>query len=138
MVLFVLLPLQGSREAFFVANLEDVVKKHVHLLKALPRVTPVYPLKCNSSRGVVQILAGLGARFSCTNKVGWSGPGRRGGVGLQCAGKKVQRQGVSVTLNRMKPGTPTEEASWLRNGKAKEVPLPSQKKHLWGGFPFPS
>ncbi|XP_070620800.1 antizyme inhibitor 2 [Erythrolamprus reginae] len=58
----------GSREAFFVANLEDVVKKHVRLLKALPRVKPVYPLKCNSSRGVVQMLAGLGAQFSCTNK----------------------------------------------------------------------
>ncbi|XP_013929719.1 PREDICTED: antizyme inhibitor 2-like [Thamnophis sirtalis] len=58
----------GSREAFFVANLEDVVKKHVRLLKALPRVKPLYPLKCNSSRGVVQMLAGLGAGFSCTNK----------------------------------------------------------------------
>ncbi|XP_070805341.1 antizyme inhibitor 2 isoform X1 [Pituophis catenifer annectens] len=57
-----------AREAFFVANLEDVVKKHVRLLKALPRVKPVYPLKCNSSRGVVQMLAGLGAGFSCTNK----------------------------------------------------------------------
>ncbi|XP_032083017.1 antizyme inhibitor 2 isoform X1 [Thamnophis elegans] len=58
----------GSREAFFVANLEDVMKKHVRLLKALPRVKPLYPLKCNSSRGVVQMLAGLGAGFSCTNK----------------------------------------------------------------------
>ncbi|XP_063168679.1 antizyme inhibitor 2 isoform X1 [Candoia aspera] len=58
----------GSRKAFFVANLEDVVKKHVHLLKALPRVKPFYPLKCNSSKGVVQMLAGLGAGFSCTNK----------------------------------------------------------------------
>uniref|UniRef100_A0A670XV71 Antizyme inhibitor 2 n=1 Tax=Pseudonaja textilis TaxID=8673 RepID=A0A670XV71_PSETE len=59
---------QATREAFFVANLEDVMKKHMRLLKALPRVKPVYPLKCNSSQGVVQMLAGLGAGFSCTNK----------------------------------------------------------------------
>ncbi|KAG8142958.1 hypothetical protein E2320_000256 [Naja naja] len=58
----------GSREAFVVADLEDVMKKHVRLLKALPRVKPVYSLKCNSSWGVVQMLAGLGAGFSCTNK----------------------------------------------------------------------
>uniref|UniRef100_A0A670XQH6 Antizyme inhibitor 2 n=1 Tax=Pseudonaja textilis TaxID=8673 RepID=A0A670XQH6_PSETE len=68
LVLIVPFPLQGSREAFFVANLEDVMKKHMRLLKALPRVKPVYPLKCNSSQGVVQMLAGLGAGFSCTNK----------------------------------------------------------------------
>lgn len=138
-VLVVFLPLQGSREAFFVANLEDVVKKHVCLLKALPRVTPVYPLKCNGSRGVVQMLAGLGAGFSCTNKVGWSGPGRRGG--LQGAGKKVQR--VSAAWTRMKPGAPTEEAPWLGNGvsprKSKgRSPVVFSKKAPEGVFPFPS
>ncbi|XP_028594941.2 antizyme inhibitor 2 isoform X1 [Podarcis muralis] len=58
----------GSQEAFFVADLEDVVKKHLHLLKALPRIKPFYALKCNRSKGVVQMLAGLGAGFGCASK----------------------------------------------------------------------
>ncbi|KAJ7304442.1 hypothetical protein JRQ81_012003 [Phrynocephalus forsythii] len=59
---------QGSREAFFVADLEDVAKKHLRLLKALPRLKPFYRLKCNRSKGVVQLLAGLGAGFGCASK----------------------------------------------------------------------
>nr|XP_060640081.1 antizyme inhibitor 2 [Anolis sagrei ordinatus] len=58
----------GNREPFFVADLEEVVKKHLRLLKALPRIKPFYALKCNRSKGVVQTLAGLGAGFSCANK----------------------------------------------------------------------
>ncbi|XP_015273244.1 PREDICTED: antizyme inhibitor 2 isoform X1 [Gekko japonicus] len=59
---------RGSQEAFFVADLGDVVKKHLRLLKALPRVKPFYAPKCNCSKGVVQMLAGLGVGFGCANK----------------------------------------------------------------------
>lgn len=52
------------------ADLEDVVKKHLRLLKTLPRIKPFYTLKCNGSKGVAQMLAGLGAGFGCVNKVG--------------------------------------------------------------------
>ncbi|XP_066494525.1 antizyme inhibitor 2 [Tiliqua scincoides] len=58
----------GNQEAFFLADLEDVVKKHLRLLKALPRIKPFYALKCNGSKGVVQLLAGLGTGFGCVNK----------------------------------------------------------------------
>lgn len=57
-----------ERDAFFVADLGDVVKKHLRFLKALPRVKPFYAVKCNSSKGVVQILAELGAGFDCASK----------------------------------------------------------------------
>ncbi|KAE8624614.1 hypothetical protein XENTR_v10006004 [Xenopus tropicalis] len=57
-----------DRDAFFVADLGDVVKKHLRFLKALPRVKPFYAVKCNSSRGVVKILAELGAGFDCASK----------------------------------------------------------------------
>ncbi|CAH2222223.1 antizyme inhibitor 2 isoform X1 [Pelobates cultripes] len=57
-----------DRDAFFVADLGDVVKKHLRFLKALPRVKPFYAVKCNSSRGVVQILAEMGAGFDCASK----------------------------------------------------------------------
>uniref|UniRef100_A0A674JW21 Antizyme inhibitor 2 n=1 Tax=Terrapene triunguis TaxID=2587831 RepID=A0A674JW21_9SAUR len=54
--------------AFFVADLGDVVKKHLRFLKALPHVKPFYAVKCNSSRGVVRTLAALGAGFDCASK----------------------------------------------------------------------
>lgn len=57
-----------DRDAFFVADLGDVVRKHLRFLKALPRVKPFYAVKCNSSKGVVQILAELGAGFDCASK----------------------------------------------------------------------
>ncbi|NWU10547.1 AZIN2 inhibitor, partial [Cephalopterus ornatus] len=60
---------QGSdQQAFFVADLGDVVKKHLRFLKALPRVKPYFPVKCNGSEGVIRLLAELGAGFACANK----------------------------------------------------------------------
>ncbi|KAG8451608.1 hypothetical protein GDO86_003704 [Hymenochirus boettgeri] len=56
-----------ERDAFFVADLGDV-RKHLRFLKAMPRVKPFYAVKCNSSKGVVQILAELGAGFDCASK----------------------------------------------------------------------
>ncbi|NXV78526.1 AZIN2 inhibitor, partial [Atlantisia rogersi] len=58
----------SDQQAFFVADLGDVVKKHLHFLKALPRVKPYFPVKCNSSEGVLRLLAELGAGFACTTK----------------------------------------------------------------------
>ncbi|KAM4656101.1 antizyme inhibitor 2 isoform 1-T2 [Amazona ochrocephala] len=58
----------GDQQAFFVADLGDIVKKHLQFLKALPRVKPFFPVKCNSSEGVIRLLAELGTGFACTNK----------------------------------------------------------------------
>ncbi|NXJ88881.1 AZIN2 inhibitor, partial [Corythaixoides concolor] len=58
----------SDQQAFFVADLGDIVKKHLRFLKALPRVKPYFPVKCNSSEGVIRLLAELGAGFACTNK----------------------------------------------------------------------
>ncbi|POI33338.1 hypothetical protein CIB84_002910 [Bambusicola thoracicus] len=58
----------GDQQAFFVADLGDIVKKHLRFLKALPRVKPYFPVKCNSSGGVIRLLAELGAGFACANK----------------------------------------------------------------------
>ncbi|NWI91400.1 AZIN2 inhibitor, partial [Pitta sordida] len=60
---------QGSdQQAFFVADLGDIVKKHLCFLKALPRVKPYFPVKCNGSEGVIRLLAELGAGFACASK----------------------------------------------------------------------
>ncbi|NXA20201.1 AZIN2 inhibitor, partial [Ibidorhyncha struthersii] len=58
----------SDQQAFFVADLGDIVKKHLRFLKALPRVKPYFPVKCNGSEGVIRLLAELGAGFACTSK----------------------------------------------------------------------
>ncbi|XP_072606432.1 antizyme inhibitor 2 isoform X1 [Vulpes vulpes] len=58
----------GDVAAFFVADLGAVVRKHFCLLKCLPRIRPFYTVKCNSSPGVLKVLAELGLGFSCANK----------------------------------------------------------------------
>lgn len=58
----------GKVAAFFVADLGAVVRKHFCFLKCLPRVQPFYAVKCNSSPGVLKVLAELGLGFSCANK----------------------------------------------------------------------
>uniref|UniRef100_A0A7N4PYJ9 Antizyme inhibitor 2 n=1 Tax=Sarcophilus harrisii TaxID=9305 RepID=A0A7N4PYJ9_SARHA len=66
------LTLGGSQDegvSFFVADLGDVVKKHLRFLKNLPRVRPFFVVKCNSSPGVLRALAELGLGFSCANKM---------------------------------------------------------------------
>ncbi|XP_062449879.1 antizyme inhibitor 2 isoform X3 [Rhea pennata] len=45
----------SDQGAFFMADLGDIVKKHLCFLKALPRVKTYFPVKCNSSRGVAEI-----------------------------------------------------------------------------------
>ncbi|XP_063313238.1 antizyme inhibitor 2-like [Pelobates fuscus] len=57
-----------DRDAFLVADLGEIVKKHLRFLKALPRVKPFYAVKCNSSIAVIQILDELGTGFDCASK----------------------------------------------------------------------
>lgn len=61
--------LQDDRDAFYVCDLGDVLKKQLRWVRALPRVTPFYAVKCNDSRAVVMTLASLGTGFDCASKV---------------------------------------------------------------------
>ncbi|NXI47984.1 AZIN2 inhibitor, partial [Galbula dea] len=58
----------SDHQAFFVADLGDIVKKHLCFLKALPRVKPYFQVKSNGTEGVIRLLAELGTGFACTNK----------------------------------------------------------------------
>ena len=58
-----------DKDAFYVADLGDILKKHLRWLKALPRVTPFYTVKCNDSRAIVSTLAAIGTGFDCASKV---------------------------------------------------------------------
>ena len=57
-----------DKDAFYVAELGDVLKKHLRWLKALPRVTPFYAVKCNDSRTTVKTLSAIGTGFDCASK----------------------------------------------------------------------
>ncbi|XP_046873765.1 ornithine decarboxylase [Hypomesus transpacificus] len=57
-----------DKDAFYVCDLGDVLKKHLRWARALPRVMPFYAVKCNDSRAVVMTLASLGAGFDCASK----------------------------------------------------------------------
>uniref|UniRef100_A0A8C5M2L7 Orn/DAP/Arg decarboxylase 2 N-terminal domain-containing protein n=1 Tax=Leptobrachium leishanense TaxID=445787 RepID=A0A8C5M2L7_9ANUR len=57
-----------ERDAFLVGDMEEVVKKHLHFLKTLPRVKPFYAVKCNNVKPLVKILAEMGSGFDCASK----------------------------------------------------------------------
>ncbi|KAG5855994.1 hypothetical protein ANANG_G00003000 [Anguilla anguilla] len=61
--------MSDDKDAFYVADLGDILKKHLRWVRALPRVTPFYAIKCNDSRTVVMMLATLGTGFDCASKM---------------------------------------------------------------------
>ncbi|XP_017683926.1 PREDICTED: antizyme inhibitor 2 [Lepidothrix coronata] len=98
---------QGSdQRAFFVADLGDVVKKHLHFLKALPRVKPYFPVKCNSSEGVIRLLAELGAGFACANKA-----------------EITRVQGIGVPADRIFYSSPCKQVAHIRYAAKHGVQL---------------
>ncbi|NWQ60768.1 AZIN2 inhibitor, partial [Neopipo cinnamomea] len=98
---------QGSdQQAFFVADLGDVVKKHLRFLKALPRVKPYFPLKCNSSEGVIRLLAELGAGFACANKA-----------------EITRVQGIGVPADRIFYSSPCKQVAHIRYAAKHGVQL---------------
>ncbi|XP_073542297.1 ornithine decarboxylase-like isoform X2 [Phyllobates terribilis] len=59
---------QDNQDAFYVADLSDVVDKYCYFHRDLPRVKPFYAVKCNNSKQVLQVLAILGTGFDCASK----------------------------------------------------------------------
>lgn len=59
---------EDKDDAFFVADLGDIVRKYRIWNNQLPRVEPHYAVKCNDDVAVVSTLAQLGAGFDCASK----------------------------------------------------------------------
>ncbi|NXQ51815.1 AZIN2 inhibitor, partial [Anthoscopus minutus] len=97
---------ESDQQAFFVADLGDIVKKHLRFLKALPRVKPYFPVKCNSSEGVIRLLAELGAGFACANKAEIS-----------------QVQGLGVPADRIFYSSPCKQVAHIRYAATHGVRL---------------
>ncbi|XP_051871876.1 antizyme inhibitor 2-like isoform X2 [Pristis pectinata] len=60
--------LTGNTDAFYVADLGELVNKHLQWQTTLPRVKPFYAVKCNDRKLVVWILAQLDTGFDCASK----------------------------------------------------------------------
>ncbi|XP_041356932.1 ornithine decarboxylase-like [Gigantopelta aegis] len=59
---------EHSEDAFFVADLGDIVIKYQTWRELLPRIDPFYALKCNDDHAVIKLLADLGTSFDCASK----------------------------------------------------------------------
>ncbi|XP_026156404.1 antizyme inhibitor 1b [Mastacembelus armatus] len=57
-----------EKSAFVVGNLGALMRQHACWQSIAPQLQPYYPVKCNSSPAVIEILASLGLGFICTNK----------------------------------------------------------------------
>ncbi|XP_016159137.1 PREDICTED: antizyme inhibitor 2 isoform X6 [Ficedula albicollis] len=97
---------ESEQQAFFVADLGDIMKKHLRFLKALPRVKPYFPVKCNGSEGVIRLLAELGAGFACANKA------------------EISRvQGIGVPADRIFYSSPCKQVAHIRYAATHGVRL---------------
>ncbi|NWV09766.1 AZIN2 inhibitor, partial [Ptilonorhynchus violaceus] len=97
---------ESDQQAFFVADLGDIVKKHLRFLKALPRVKPYFPVKCNGSEGVIRLLAELGAGFACANKA-----------------EITRVQGIGVPADRIFYSSPCKQVAHIRYAASHGVRL---------------
>lgn len=61
--------LQAEKNAFVVADLGALMRQHVLWKTTMPQVRPFYPVCCNSSPVVIEVLSALGVGFVCANKV---------------------------------------------------------------------
>jgi len=58
----------AETDAFFVADLGQIVKQFRKWKSALPDVQPFYAVKCNPSIGMLKTLESLGSNFDCASK----------------------------------------------------------------------
>jgi ornithine decarboxylase len=58
----------NNEEAFYVVDIQDILRKHKKWLLNMPRVQPYYAVKCNPSPIVVELLSALGVGFDCASK----------------------------------------------------------------------
>lgn len=58
----------NSEDAFYVVDIQDILRKHKKWLLNMPRVQPFYAVKCNPTPIVLELLSALGVGFDCASK----------------------------------------------------------------------
>ena len=94
----------ASDHPFFVADLDDVYRKHLDWLKHMPRVQPFYAVKSNHDTVLLKLLAHLGAGFDCSSK---------------CEIGRIL--GIGVHPDRITYANPSKHASFIRFAGEKNV-----------------
>lgn len=61
--------LKVEKSAFVVGDLGGLMQQHVCWQNTAPRLRPYFPVSCNRSPVVIEVLASLGLGFVCANKV---------------------------------------------------------------------
>lgn len=59
---------QVEKSAFVVGDLATLMRQHTCWQSVVPQLQPYYPVKCNSSPAVIEVLSSLGLGFVCANK----------------------------------------------------------------------
>ncbi|XP_047460907.1 antizyme inhibitor 1b [Mugil cephalus] len=57
-----------EKSAFVVGDLGALMRQHMCWQSVVPQMQPYYPVKCNGSPAVIEVLASLGLGFVCANK----------------------------------------------------------------------
>lgn len=57
-----------GKNTFFVGDLGKLIKQHIQWQNVMAPIKPFYNVKCNSTPGVLEILAALGIGFACWSK----------------------------------------------------------------------
>ncbi|XP_053914970.1 antizyme inhibitor 1 isoform X2 [Cuculus canorus] len=57
-----------GKRAFYVGDLGKLVKKNIQWQNVMAPIKPFYPVRCNSTPGVLEILGTLGVGFACFSK----------------------------------------------------------------------
>ncbi|XP_025986938.1 ornithine decarboxylase 2-like isoform X2 [Solenopsis invicta] len=63
-----IIKLEEPENAFYIADIGDIIKRHQAWISKMPRVIPHYAIKCNSNPTVIKVLAALNACFDCASK----------------------------------------------------------------------
>ncbi|CAG2106564.1 unnamed protein product, partial [Medioppia subpectinata] len=91
-------------QAFYVVDLENMVRKHASWLRSIPRVKPYYAVKCNPTPIVLELLATLGCGFDCASK-----------------GEIDQVLGIGVAPHRIIYANPCKAGSFIRHARTVGV-----------------
>ncbi|XP_039305691.1 ornithine decarboxylase 2 [Solenopsis invicta] len=59
---------QSQENAFYIADIGNVIKKHQEWITKLPRVIPHFAIKANPDPTVIKVLAALNSCFDCASK----------------------------------------------------------------------
>jgi len=95
-----------SEDAFFVADLSDVVRKLDRWNRLLPRVEPHYAVKCNDDITILSTMASLGMGFDCASKAEF---------------EKIL--GLNVAPSRIIYANPCKQRSHIRAAAKNDVSL---------------